>query len=155
MYRLLRFSFVLLAAALSPAFAGSAPAAPAKKPVEVDAPIRDFSLPLFTKEGYRTLLLVGGEVRPQGSLQRIAVRNMHLTLFAGDAAGTIETVLVSAAALFDTNRQTAAGSAGVRVIRDDAEMSGERWTYDHRQKKVVLDGQVRVIFRAQLDDILR
>lgn len=130
------------------------PAAPAKS-IAVSAPLRDFSLPLFTKEGFRTLLLLGGEVRPLDGLKTIQVRNMQLTLFSGDATEAIETVLLSAAATFRTDLQTAEGTAGVRVIRDDAEMSGERWHYDHRQKKVVLDGQVRVIFRAQLDDILR
>lgn len=127
--------------------------APRKK-LTLSAPIHDFSLPLFTKEGHRTLLLLGGEARFE-NLERITIKNMHLTLFKGDATEQIDTIFISAAATFLPERRWAEGDAGVRIVGDEAEMSGDRWSYDHNQKKVVLDGHVRVIFRAQLDAFLK
>jgi hypothetical protein len=43
----------------------------------------------------------------------------------------------------------------VRFIRDDIEVTGVGWTYDHTAKKVSLQQNVRVTFRAQLNDILK
>lgn len=133
--------------------AEAAEGAPQKK-LSLSAPIHDFSLPLFTKEGFRTLLLLGGEARFE-NLERITIRNMQLTLFTGDATEKIDTIFISAAATFFPELRRAEGDAGVRIVGDEAEMSGDRWSYDHNLKKVVLDGRVRVIFRAQLDAFLK
>ena len=43
----------------------------------------------------------------------------------------------------------------VRMIRDDIEVTGRGWTYDHRAKKVSLAADVRIVFAAQLNDILK
>ena len=123
-------------------------------PVETNAPVKNFSLPTFTKEGYRSVLLRGNEALFV-SLQQIDVSGMQLTLFAGDATNRVETVIVSPAARYFPQRKVAEGEHGVRVLRDDVEMSGTKWTYDKDQKKVVIDGNVRVIFHAQLKDILK
>ena len=122
--------------------------------VETNAPVKNVSLPLFTKEGYRWGLLRGNEAL-YVSTQQIDIGGMHLTLFAGDATDRVETVIVSPGARFFPERKIAEGERGVRVLHDDVEMSGTKWTYEHGQKKVVIDGNVRVIFHAQLKDILK
>ena len=122
--------------------------------VETNAPVKNFSLPTFTKEGYHSVLLRGNEALFV-SAQQINVTGMQLTLFAGDATNRVETVIISPEARFFPDRNVAEGEHGVRVLRDDVEMSGTKWTYDKDQIKVVLDGNVRVIFRVQLKDILK
>jgi hypothetical protein len=122
--------------------------------VETNAPVKNFSLPTFTKEGYRSVLLRGNEALFV-SAQQINVTGMQLTLFTGDATNRVETVIISPAARFFPERNFAGGEHGVRVLRDDVEMSGTRWTYDQGERKVVLDEDVRVIFHAQLKDMLK
>jgi len=122
--------------------------------VETNAPVKNFSLPTFTKEGYRSVLLRGNEAL-FASAQQIDVTGMQLTLFTGDATNHVETVIISPGARFFPERNVAEGEHSVRVLRDDVEMSGTKWTYDKDQIKVVLDGNVRVIFHVQLKDILK
>jgi hypothetical protein len=122
--------------------------------IETNAPVKNFSLPTFTKEGYHSVLLRGNEALFV-SAQQIDVSGMQLTLFTGDATNRVETVIISPQARFFPNRNIAEGEHSVRVLRDDVEMFGTKWTYDHGERKVVLDGNVRVIFHAQLKDMLK
>ena len=137
--------------ALTCALAGGAAFA---VPIEATAPLKHFALPTFTPEGYRSFLLHGDEVRIPDT-QRIEVTQMQLTQFDGKADNRVDTVLISAFAIYFPSRQFAQGDRGVRIIRDDMEMSGTRWTYDNLKKKVVIDGTVHVIFRGQLDSLLQ
>jgi lipopolysaccharide export system protein LptC len=116
--------------------------------------VKKFSLPTFTPEGPRSMLLRGEEARFK-TAQQIDITEMQLTLFDGKPDEKVDTVFVSAAATFFPSRQVAEGDKGVRIVRPDVEMYGEKWIYEHQRKKVVIDGRVRVIFRAQLKDILK
>jgi hypothetical protein len=40
-------------------------------------------------------------------------------------------------------------------VRDDLDASGQKWSYDHARKVVVIEGNVHVILRAELKDILK
>jgi lipopolysaccharide assembly outer membrane protein LptD (OstA) len=122
--------------------------------VETNAPVKNFSLPTFTKDDHRAALLRGNEALFI-SAQQINVTGMQLTLFAGDITNRVETVIISPEARFYPERNVAEGEHSVRVLRDDMEMSGTKWTYEKDQKKVVIDGNVRVIFHAQLKDLLK
>jgi hypothetical protein len=128
--------------------AGSAAAA------GITAPAINWVFPVFSKEGYRTLLARGSEARVTGEHQ-FAVTNLNLTFFSGDAATTIETIILSPAATFLPETKLAHGEQSVRFIRDDLEASGTRWVYNHAEKKISLDGDVRVTFHAELKDILK
>jgi hypothetical protein len=121
---------------------------------EVSAPAINWVFPLFSKEGYRTVLARGSEARVTGEHQ-FAVVNLNLTFFSGDAATTVETIILSPAATFLPEAKLAHGEESVRFIRDDVEASGTRWVYNHGEKKISLDGDVRVTFRAELKDILK
>jgi hypothetical protein len=123
-------------------------------PIEAGAPIKYFSLPVFTNEGFRSMLLKGNEAVLVGT-QRIDVTDMTLTVFTGKADNRVDTVMTSTLASFFPQEKRAEGDKGVRIIRDDVDMTGTRWKYDHPGKKVVIDGNVRVIFPTQLVDILK
>lgn len=138
--------------------AGAAAAPPAAAPVApsspTPAPAYNWVLPLFAdKDGHRTMTLRGTEVRPAG--KDIAVTNLSITVFTGDAKAQVDSILLSPLAVFQTKEQRARGDRSVRFIQDDIEVTGQRWTYDHAAKKVSLQENVRVTFRAKLNDILK
>lgn len=119
------------------------------------APAKNWVLPLFTdKEGFRSMTLRGSEARAVGS-DRVEVVDLSITVFSGDATAHVDTMLLSPQASFFQADKQARGGQSVRVIRDDLEAVGTRWVYDHGQKRVSLDGGVRIVFQAELKDLLK
>jgi hypothetical protein len=135
--------------------AGRAQAPQPTPPPSVAVPAKNWVLPLFTaKDGFRSMTLRGSEVKPVGTA-RVEVVDLSITVFSGDAAAVVETMLLSPAASFFPKEKRATGEKTVRLIRDDIELVGEGWAYDHEGKRVSLARNVRVVFRAQLNDILK
>lgn len=153
--RLLRSARILLLAScvlLRVSEAAAPTSGPA--PLPVPAPAENWVLPIFTdKEGYRSMTLRGTEVRPRG--RNIEVSDLSITVFSGDEAARVDSILLSSAAVFFPKENRAAGDKSVRFIRDDFELTGVGWTYDHAAKKVSLQSNVRVTFRTPLKDILK
>lgn len=119
------------------------------------APAVNWVLPIFTdREGHRSMTLRGSEVRPQNS-GAIVVTDLNITIFNGDAEARVDSILLCPAATFHPRENLATGEEAVRFIRDDIEVTGERWTYDHTSRKISLLSNVRVIFKLQMDDILK
>lgn len=140
---------VLLVSFIS-ALTGGEPA----KPLPTGAPAVNWVLPIFTdKEGYRSMTLRGSEVRPVG--RTVAVTDLSITIFSGDADAKVDSILLSREARFLPKEQRATGDDSVRYIRGDIEVTGNGWTYDHVSKKVSLQRNVRVTFNSQLNDILK
>lgn len=127
---------------------------PAPAPAKETPPAKNFRLPAFTKEGFRAYLLNGSEARFTGD-KAVDLTDVTLTVFAGDASNHVDTVILSPAATFLTEDNLARGASTVRLIRDDVEVTGSHWTYDHANKKVSIAKNVRVTFKAQLNDILK
>jgi len=116
---------------------------------------QNWSMHVFSDaEGYRQMSVRGTEVHPAGPGE-IKVTDLSITVYSGDAAARVDTMLLSPAASFFTKENRAAGDQSVRVIRDDLEATGTRWTYDQAQKKVSLDGRVRILFQAEIKDLLK
>ena len=119
------------------------------------SPAKNWVLPLFTdKEGFRTMTLRGSEARAVGA-NRIDVVDLNIMVFSGDATARVDSVLLSPQASFFPKEDRATGEKSVRLVRDDVEVTGEGWSYDHATKKVSLAQNARVVFRAQLNDILK
>jgi hypothetical protein len=133
-------------------------AAPAA--VTVATPARNWVLPLFTPEGFRSMTLRGSAVHPVGA-DRIDVVDINITTFSGDAAARVDSSLLSAAASFFPRETRASGPETVRLIRFapdgniDAEITGEDWTYRQAGKRVSIGRRAHVVFREQLSDILK
>lgn len=119
------------------------------------APAVNWVLPIFTdQEGHRSMTLRGSEVRPQNS-GAIVVTDLNITIFNGDAEARIDSILLCPTATFHLKENLATGEKAVRFIRDDIEVTGEQWAYDHSAKKISLLRNVRVTFKVQMDDILK
>lgn len=119
-----------------------------------EPPAVNFSLPAFTKEGYRSFLLRASTARFTGP-KAIELRDTTLSVFSGDASNHVETVILSPVATFLTDRNVALGAGPVRLIRDDAEITGEQWRYDHARKTISIAKNVRVVFHAALPDLIQ
>ena len=118
------------------------------------APVKNWALPLFTNEGPRSMTARGTEARFVTANQ-IEVVDLNLTVFSGDPASKVESILLSPAATFLPQDKIAQGDKSVRFIGQGIEASGERWLYRHGEKKISLDGNVRVIFEAELKNLLQ
>lgn len=122
--------------------------------IAVAPPARNWTLPLFTKEGFRQMTLKGDEVRPVTS-DRIDIVGMNVTVFTGTADGRVDSVLLSPEASFLINEKVASGQKTVRLIRDDIDVTGEVWTYSYSEKKVLISKHAHVVFHSALPDILK
>lgn len=122
--------------------------------VAVAPPARNWTLPLFTKEGYRQITLKGDEVRPVSS-DRIDIMGMNFTVFSGQADAKVDSVLLSPEATFMLDEKVAHGAKQVRLIRDDLEVTGEGWTYSYNEKKVLISKHAHVVFHSALPDMLK
>jgi hypothetical protein len=128
---------------------------PTVEAAQATPPAINWVLPIFTdREGHRSMTLRGSEVRPAegGS---IAVTDLSITIFSGDADAKVDSILLSPSATFFPKEERATGEKSVRFIQDDMEVSGVGWAYDHAAKKVSIHSRVRVKFQAQINDILK
>jgi hypothetical protein len=123
-------------------------------PVTGLSPAQDWKLPLFTKEGFRSMSLRGDRVYPV-SAERIDVENIEITAFSGDAAQRVTSILLSAKASYFPKLQHASGPGAVRVIRGDGEISGEDWTYEKAGEKVSIRRNARIVLNANIGDMLK
>lgn len=154
-----RFTLLFALLALCPGRAQTPPASPLSlAPVAQNAvggTAHNWSLHTFSDaDGFRELSVRGSEVHPAGP-DKIAVTDLSITVYSGDAAAQVDTMLLSPAALFFSKENRASGEKSVRMIRDDLEATGDRWTYEHAEKKVSLDGHVRIVFNAELTNLLK
>jgi hypothetical protein len=111
-------------------------------------PAKNFILPTFTREGYYSMRLCGAEARML-TLRLIQLDDMTLTVFSGDASNRVDSVLLSPRALVSLDNDT------IRLIRDDLDLTGEQWTYDHPKKSISIARNVRVVFHSELKDLLK
>jgi hypothetical protein len=122
--------------------------------IAVAPPARNWILPLFTKEGFRQMTLRGDEVHPITS-DRVYIIGMNFTVFTSKADSKVDTVLLSPEGTFMISERIAHGDKSVRLIRDDAEATGDGWVYYYNEKKVLILKNAHVVFQAALPDILK
>lgn len=133
--------------------AGSSLLARAALPITTQTPVEHFELPTFNRLGNRSMLIQG--YRAVVRAQTVDLVDLNLTIFAGDPRSTVETVILSPAATVNPTDETVHGSGPVRVLRDNLEITGVGWSYDHRQKTVSIASHARIAFQAPLPDILK
>lgn len=125
----------------------------AAEPASTRTPVSNFKLPTFTNEGHRSMLLQGTEALVGSN--RVELTGMNLSIFTGDRRNLVETIILSPVAVADLETDVISGKDTVRFIRDDLEITGSDWRYDYRQKKVSIARQSRVVFQAQMPDLLK
>ena len=136
-----------LTAALAPA------QTPAPK-VKANAPAKNLTLPTFDKAGKRETFMKAEEAFFV-SANHIEVKNMHFTLFTKDGTGAFDSVLLAPTATFLRDKQTISGQDSVRLLRENIEVTGEQWSYNHAEKRVLIGNNVKVTFQDELKDIIK
>ena len=122
--------------------------------VSTDKPVINFRLPMFTPDGHRAWLVRGTEARFTAANQ-IDLTGLTLTIFTGQADDRIETMILSPDARVRPDEQVVTGDGTIRVINDQFEAAGTGWRFAHREKKVSINKNVRVTFRAEFKDLLK
>jgi hypothetical protein len=127
----------------------------AQKPAPIEAaPAQNWEMKVFTKEGFRSMVIRGTEVRMAGP-NRYDVIDLNITRFSGLQDARVDSILLSPAASFFAKEQRASGEKSVRLIRDDMEITGEQWTCLYLERKVSIQKNNRVVFHAALPDLLQ
>lgn len=122
--------------------------------VSAPAPVKGYSISFFSEEGYQAVH-VKGATADVSNPEKIAVTGLVLTLFSGDASQEVDTVLLSPEAVVQPNTELVTGPSSVRLIRDDVELTGEDWRYEHDAKRILIHKNARIVFRAPLTDLLK
>ena len=121
------------------------------------APVKKFRLPTFNAEGFRTGFLTGEEALIVSAGQ-IDIKEMHLSTFSGDEAGTLETTLLAPVATVRVQEREqirVEGKQSVRLVRPEVDATGQDWEYDHQNKRLLIRSDVHVVYRAVLKDFLK
>ncbi len=129
-------------------------ASAANTEVATDKPIINFRLPEFTPEGNRAWLVRGSEAR-YASQGVVNITGLNLSIFTGLPDGKVETLILSPAAQVRYTDMVAQGKDTIRVINDRFDATGTTWNYSHKEKKVSIAGNVRVVLHTELKDILK
>jgi hypothetical protein len=122
--------------------------------ITAPTPARNYTLSLFSDQGYHRMH-VRGTSADLTNPARIALSELTLTLFTGDSSRTVETVILSPQAVLEPEKELVAGDGVVRLIRDDLELTGENWQYDHGAEKILIQRNARIVFQTPIGDLLK
>lgn len=119
-----------------------------------DAPIKNFKLPMFSDAGVKLWDLRGAEAK-YVSQDRVDLFTMNLKVFKTDGSGILQIEIQSPQATVFVNQHIVTGDQTIRVHNDDFEISGRNYTWKGREQHVTIREDVRVVFKVQLQDILK
>jgi len=128
--------------------------------IQVTAPGKSLSLPTFTKEGWRETLLRAATGR-YVSETHIDATDVVFTVFKAGPGDQVEAVLTSPAATALTDQRLLRGDETVRLVGDEAEATGAKWSFwtfppsDNRVFRVFIGQDARVVFHTPLPDLLK
>lgn len=121
--------------------------------VRTSAAVQNYTVSFFSDEGFPRVRVEGGSADLTNRNQ-IKLTDLHLELFTGGADRTLETKLDAASAVLDPTNEIVSGPDGFRLERDDIEVTGEDWTYSHRDRRVQVKRNARVVFKMPLEGLL-
>jgi hypothetical protein len=126
--------------------------APAK--VRASAPVRNYAISFFSDLGYPRVRVQGASADVSDP-SRIVLGDMILELFSGDEHKTTESVLIAPVAVLEPEPEVVSGPESVRFTRSDMEITGENWSYEHRERRIHIRQRARIVFNTGLNDILK
>lgn len=122
--------------------------------VRVREPVKNYAISFFSDEGYARVRVVG-ESADLADPGRIRLTAMELILYSGGADQEIETTLVAPLAFLEPEPEQVHGPEGLALSRPDLDLTGENWRYDHRERRVQIKRNARVVFKMPLADLLK
>jgi hypothetical protein len=122
--------------------------------VATSGPVKDYSVSFFSEAGYHRMKVQGSSADLRNP-KAVRLDAMTLTLFSGEADRAVESVLMAPIAIIEPETELVRGSEAVRLVRDDLELFGEDWSYDHLTGTIHLRRNAKIIFNASLADYLK
>lgn len=119
-------------------------------------PVKNLDQLRFTDDsnGWRDTRLRAAEAH-YVSNNEITLNGVTYTVFSGDAADRPVTVFTASSATALPEQKLLRGDGPVRVVRDDLEVSGEQWSYDHAARTITIEKNARTVVRATLPDLIK
>jgi hypothetical protein len=122
--------------------------------VTSNAPVTNFKLSILSDQGFRSILLRGSEAHYISDSQIDLVGMQYTTFIEGEKGELDSTLLAPSATVFiDKNKVKVHGDENVRLLRKGLDVTGEKWTYDHAQKRILIEKNVHVIFHIEMKKI--
>ncbi len=122
--------------------------------VQTPAPVKDYTVSFFSEEGYPHVRVQGASADLRDPAH-VKLGDMILTVFTGQADREIETVLIAPTAIVEPEPEVVSGPDTVRLERSDLNLTGEDWSYEHRERRVHIRRNARIVFNAPLADLLK
>ncbi len=121
--------------------------------VTTSAPVKNYAVSFFSEDGYPRVRIVG-ESADLSDRSLIQLTGMNLILYTGGADREIETTLAAPVALLEPEAELVSGPDSVDLKRSDLEVSGEDWSYDHRESRIQIRRSAQIIFKTPLEGFL-
>lgn len=121
--------------------------------VKATAPVRDYTISFFSDEGYPRVRVVGATA-DLSDTERIAITRMELMLYTGGIDREVESTLTAPIAILEPTPELVHGPASLQLERPDLSLTGEDWSYAHRESRVLVKRKARVVFKLPLEGLL-
>ncbi len=126
---------------------------PTNSRVRTSAAVENYTVSFFSDEGYPRVRVEGGTAE-LADPEKILLTDMHLELYSGGADRTVETTMVAPVAILERTPEIVSGPGTVRLSRNDLELTGADWIYHHRDQRVQVRRDARVVFKMPLEGLL-
>ena len=121
--------------------------------VSTSAPVKNYKVSFFSDEGFPRVRVVG-ESADLKDAQNIKLTGMELILYTGTADRDTEATLTAPVAILQPDEELVSGPEAVRLVRPDLELDGKAWRYDHRESRIHIRREARVVFKVPLEGLL-
>lgn len=118
-----------------------------------NAPIINFRLPMFDKQGYQSWYIHGDQGIYVND-EEVDIIGMQLNIFSGDERELLEATIQSPKATILLHENGAKSKNEIQAKGNGYNLSGKDWNWDGKLKKVIINQDVKVIFDQPLTDLL-
>ena len=122
--------------------------------IKPNAPINNIYLPMFGDEGFKIWEL-RADVGTYASDDMLEVEGLWLKLLDGDEALTEIATISSPQAKINIDKRIAGGRDQLNVFAEDFSLQGKSWTWEAKDKRLIVRKEARVVFQGQIGSILQ
>ena len=117
--------------------------------ISLDAPLQNFTIPGFGKDGFPSWILKGSELQYLDK-KNAEVKSMNLQVLAGHGDRRIETDLYSPAAVFFLKENRAQGHESLRIRGNNFSVTGRQWEWNGNSRTIKIKKEVKVTFNENV-----
>ena len=121
--------------------------------IQSGAPLRDFRLPKFGDDGQLDWDF-SGKSGIYVSEEQVDVEKVKLRVFSDDVPPRQVFEMQSRVASIFPEAGKARGAGSVYGLSEDFVIAGEAWEWDARKETLIIEKEVRVIFKQPLNNLL-